>query len=89
MAIIGAAEVLADVLAPNALAPTIVPTLQGGVQLEWHRNGADIEIEFSSQGVVSDVYVYDRQTDRTWQPEQVTSEAFDRLRTTINRIGQP
>lgn len=88
-AIIGAAEVLRDVLESNSLAPTVAPTLQGGVQLEWHRNGADVEIELSPRGVVCDVYVYDRQTDRTWQPEQVTSEAFDRLRTTINRLGQP
>ncbi len=28
--------------------PTAVPTSRGGVQLEWHCNGVDVEIEFSS-----------------------------------------
>ncbi|OWY02317.1 hypothetical protein [Thioclava sp. IC9] len=29
----------------NTAAPTIVPTTSGGLQLEWHANNIDIEIE--------------------------------------------
>jgi hypothetical protein len=89
VAMIRAANVLAEVLEPDGLAPTMVPTLQGGVQLEWHRNGDDVEVEFSPDGAVSDVYVYDRRTDRTWEPDQFTPEALQRLKTTINGLAQP
>lgn len=31
---------------PNVVAPAVVPTVRGGLQLEWHRQGVDLEIEF-------------------------------------------
>ena len=31
---------------PNLAAPTAVPTVRGGLQLEWHQNGIDFEVEF-------------------------------------------
>ena len=31
---------------PNVVAPAVVPTVRGGLQLEWHRQGIDLEIEF-------------------------------------------
>src|SRR5712692_1925646 len=40
-----AAAFLGRALGPRGMAPTVVPTLQGGVQLEWHRTGDDVEIE--------------------------------------------
>ena len=30
--------------------PSVVPTEPGGVQLEWHIGGVDIEIEFNEKG---------------------------------------
>ncbi len=33
--------------------PVLVPTVRGGVQLEWHRRGVDIEIEVGPDGAVS------------------------------------
>lgn len=30
-----------------AIPPSVVPTVSGGVALEWHRDGLDLEIEFS------------------------------------------
>ena len=30
----------------------IVPTVRGGVQLEWHHSGVEIEIEFAADGRV-------------------------------------
>jgi hypothetical protein len=38
----------------------IVPTSKGGVQLEWHVNGLDIEIEFDKNGIVGALVAYDR-----------------------------
>lgn len=88
VAIIRAAELLAELLESDGPAPTVIPTLRGGVQLEWHRNGSDVEIELSPEGVVSDVYVCDRQTDRTWEPERVAPEVLQRLKTTIKLLGR-
>jgi hypothetical protein len=82
-AIFRAAEVLGTLLEADSIPPTIVPTHAGGVQVEWHRNGVDIEVEFSPEGAVADVYLYDRQADRTWEPDRVTPEVYQRLRTVI------
>lgn len=38
---------------PNIAAPSVVPTVRGGLQLEWHRRGVDIEIEFSPNNAAS------------------------------------
>lgn len=46
---------------PNSPTPSIVPLSNGGLQLEWHRGGKDLEIEFSPQGRVS-FYYFDEQT---------------------------
>lgn len=39
-----AGRFLAIVMAPSTPAPTIVPTSSGGLQLEWHRGGVDVEL---------------------------------------------
>jgi hypothetical protein len=36
---------LQDVMLPTTPIPQIFPTSSGGVQLEWHQNGVDLEIE--------------------------------------------
>lgn len=36
---------LLEVMKPATPLPSIVPTTDGGIQLEWHRNGIDLEIE--------------------------------------------
>jgi len=33
-------------LAPGNLAPRVIPLSSGGLQLEWHRNGVDLEIVY-------------------------------------------
>jgi hypothetical protein len=40
-----ARRLLSDVARPDTPQPTLVPTVQGGVQLEWHVRGVDVEIE--------------------------------------------
>ncbi len=36
---------------------SLVPTEKGGVQIEWHRDGWDIEIEFDKDGTIIGVLV--------------------------------
>ncbi len=37
--------ILLAILDPDSIAPAVVPTTRGGVQVEWHINGIDFEIE--------------------------------------------
>jgi hypothetical protein len=43
-----AASVLASLMLPRVPVPAIMPLSYGGIQIEWHRNGWDIEIEISA-----------------------------------------
>ncbi len=43
-------ETLISILEPNTPAPAVVPTSEGGVQVEWHLNGIDLEIEVTRMG---------------------------------------
>ena len=45
---VAAVEFLLYVLDASLPKPSIVPTNRGGIQLEWHRAGADLEIEIES-----------------------------------------
>lgn len=36
------------ILEPDSPPPSVVPTRRGGVQVEWHQNGIDLEIEATS-----------------------------------------
>ena len=37
--------VLLTILDSDSTPPAVVPTTRGGVQVEWHQNGIDLEIE--------------------------------------------
>ncbi len=37
---------VASLLGPNSPAPRVVPLSSGGLQLEWHRQGIDLEVVF-------------------------------------------
>ena len=44
-AVINMLGVLVEVLDDSTPPPSVVPTRSGGVQVEWHQNGVDFEIE--------------------------------------------
>jgi len=41
---------LLTILDSDSTPPAVVPTTRGGVQVEWHQNGIDLEIEALSSG---------------------------------------
>jgi hypothetical protein len=45
---VAAVGLVFSLLGPSTPKPYIVPTNRGGLQLEWHRNGIDLEIEIQS-----------------------------------------
>ena len=47
--VISALDLLANLMQPNTPMPAVVPTNRGGVQLEWHTGGIDLEIGIQSR----------------------------------------
>ena len=45
---LAAIQLILDTFGPAVPAPAVVPTNRGGVQLEWHRHGCDLEIRIES-----------------------------------------
>ena len=78
-------QALCSTMRSDALPPTVVPTVHGGVQFEWHARGVDLEIEFSPMGrrYVSCV---DHQDKTEWEGEFDFNLA--RLREAISRLSQ-
>jgi hypothetical protein len=50
---VAAIELLFDFLEAETPAPIVVPTVQGGLQLEWHRQDVDIEVYVDSPESIS------------------------------------
>ncbi len=45
-------EVLANVMPSEGAVPRIVPCVDGGIQLEWHRGGWDVEVNLDPMGEI-------------------------------------
>jgi hypothetical protein len=56
---IDAAKFLAKVAFPGIAAPSITPLAEGGLQVEWHRGGLDIEVAFTDDE--PGVYIVERE----------------------------
>jgi hypothetical protein len=52
----------------DVTAPSVVPTVRGGIQLEWHQQGIDLEIEIPPSGRLLVSYE-DIETGRDWEGE--------------------
>lgn len=63
-----ALQLLSETMRTDTPAPAVVPTSRGGVQLEWHTRGIDLEIEIQSPGRIYVSYE-DHQQDTEWEGE--------------------
>lgn len=79
-----ALKTLSGVMAPNTPAPAIVPISGGGLQLEWHRAGLDVEIVVGL-GDEDGLYFHEKASDREW--EGPTHEGFAELNLAQRLIG--
>lgn len=52
-AVFTALSVIARLLSDESVPPEVAPTSEGGVQLEWHREGEELEIRVTSNGEIS------------------------------------
>ena len=55
-------ELLSMILNHDTPPPSVVPTWEGGIQVEWHRNGVDFEIEAGPSGNI-DFFFKDSDTE--------------------------
>ena len=77
-------QFLATYLVEDVAGPVLVPTVRGGVQLEWHRQGVDIEVEVSPDGSVS-WCADDRRTGEEF--EAVLAGQEEAIRTWLRRAS--
>jgi hypothetical protein len=57
---------LRRVMRPQTSAPSLVPLSDGGIQIEWHQAGVDVEVPVRLTGV-EPLYIYDLGLDREWE----------------------
>lgn len=71
----GAIEFLLEYAAPDVDRPALVPTVRGGLQLEWHNNGLDVEVEVAPDGHVC-FFAEDAAAERTVEVELAGKEEW-------------
>ena len=59
--IMKAALVLVETMTSDTNEPWIVPTVHGGIQMEWHKSQVDLEIEIKPDETASVFFVNDRE----------------------------
>jgi hypothetical protein len=58
--------ILEETMARDTIAPTVVPVSDGGLQLEWHCAGVDLEVYIERDGQVS---AWCREGSREWEED--------------------
>lgn len=79
-----AGQALCSLMSSDTISPTVVPTVRGGIQLEWHARGIDLEIEFSPVGRAH-VYCQDHRDNMEWEGE--LSHSLNRLRGVMQQLS--
>jgi hypothetical protein len=79
------AEAVLDWLAlADVPPPDVFPTIEGGVQVEWHIYGLNAEVEISPNGVDAEIYFHDLRTREEWV--RPLSGTWAELRTIRRRL---
>ena len=65
--------------------PSVVPTTAGGVQLEWHCNGVDLEVAFCSPSLIE---VWFEDLENGCQSEFSISDDFQPLAPLFDRLSR-
>ena len=79
-----AGQALCSLMGSDTIPPTVVPTVHGGLQLEWHAQGIDLEIEFPPAGR-DYVYCRDHREKTEWEGEFTFS--LNRLRGVLQQLS--
>jgi hypothetical protein len=79
-----AIKLLLGTACEDTTAPWVVPTSSGGIQLEWHTDKDDLEVEVIGLGRGL-IYWRSRRDNQEWEGDLVTNS--DRLRSLLPRFG--
>ncbi|MHB1034035.1 MAG: hypothetical protein ACYC35_11660 [Pirellulales bacterium] len=82
---VATADLLLSLLDATTPKPFIVPTTRGGIQLEWHRAGADLEIRIESPARWN-VYFEDQREGG--EKEMTLTGNLGPLRQLLKRLGE-
>lgn len=79
-------SLLSEAMAPTTVAPSVIPMSNGGVQLVWNGNQADVEVDVIQPNVAS-VYVFDHASgaETEWLLTTEFSQLSALLRSTFTR----
>ena len=77
-AVYTAREVLSQILRDQSSAPALVPLSEGGVQIEWHGDGEELEVRIGATGEIS-AFRFDERAGRGEEIDQVTVSDLSRL----------
>jgi hypothetical protein len=80
-----ALNLLGETMLPTTPAPSIVPTPSGGIQLEWHIHGIDLEVGITPSGGVTAAYE-DEVDGSEWEDE--LGPGFDRLASALTELSR-
>jgi hypothetical protein len=58
--------ILSDTMARDTVPPQVVPTAEGGLQMEWHYSGVDLEVYVEPDGHTS---AWCREGSREWEED--------------------
>ena len=81
---IRAVQLLFELLGSVTPPPIVVPTVRGGIQLEWHTQGVNIEVYINSP---TDISFFAEQLGSSESTEQPLANHEDELRSWLERIG--
>jgi hypothetical protein len=84
-AAVAAIELLLAIMPDSLSKPTIIPTVRGSVQLEWHTRGVDLEIDVLANGRYA-LFFEDDQTGVSWERE--ASEAAGLTRPVLAELAR-
>jgi hypothetical protein len=76
--ILAALAVVSNVLRYESVAPMIFPLSEGGVQVEWHRDGEELEIRASRDGLIS-AFRFDEKAGRGEELGEIPMTDLPRL----------
>ncbi len=71
-------------LSHDARMPTIVPSTDGGLQLEWHRLSGDLEVSCDPGGLISAFHV-DASSGEEWEMVEGAID-YSRLVSAVNKV---
>lgn len=86
VSIVEALRTLVDVLPKEGSAPAFVPASGGGIQLEWHDGGFDIEVQIASNGKAS-AYVRNVDNDVVREFDEMNEMEKLELRAILTQIA--